>query len=75
MDNAFTAGYTERRMLTDPGFLVLLACPKCHGELVAIGAARAFGCRRCALLFAVEHGIPNFLIDDARPWAEAAEQR
>lgn len=49
----------------------LLACPKCHGALQAVKAPEGFGCASCALFYAVEDGLPNMLIDEAKPWPPA----
>jgi uncharacterized protein YbaR (Trm112 family) len=61
-----------------PELIAKLACPQCHGDLVVIreagGSARAFGCGACKLLYAIEDGIPNFLVPEATPWAGAAER-
>ena len=65
----------------DDSLLALLACPKCHGSLrrVAEPAPRdgvtepnpqALGCERCRLLYALDDGLPNMLVEDAKPWPE-----
>ena len=46
----------------------LLACPKCHGSLQAVKAPEGFACTKCALFYAVDDGLPNMLIDEAKPW-------
>ena len=46
----------------------LLACPQCHGSLRPIQQPEGFACEACRLFFAVEDGLPNMLIDDAKPW-------
>jgi len=55
-------------MPVDPELIALLACPKCHGKLAPKDAPEGFACEPCRLFYAVEDGIPNFLIDEARPW-------
>ena len=50
----------------------ILACPKCHGALRVEEADSGFACDVCGLLYRVEEGIPNFLIDEARPLGEDA---
>ena len=55
-------------MPLDPKLVELLACPKCHGALVAIEGPEGFACATCSLFYAVEDGLPNMLIDDARRW-------
>lgn len=53
-------------MSLDPTLIDLLACPQCKGKLHSL--SDAFACPQCKLRFAVEEGIPNFLLSDARPW-------
>jgi len=55
-------------MPLDPDLVALLACPQCHGPLASTPEPEGFGCSACHLFFAVDDGIPNFLIEDARPW-------
>lgn len=53
----------------------LLACPKCHASLQRVAAPEGFACERCALFYAVEDGLPNMLLDDAKPWPLSAPAR
>jgi len=47
----------------------LLACPKCHGELRRIDqGAQGLACESCKLLYAIDDGLPNMLVDEAKPW-------
>jgi uncharacterized protein len=46
----------------------LLACPKCHGRLTRVTEPEGFACEACSLFYAVDDGLPNMLIDDAKPW-------
>jgi uncharacterized protein YbaR (Trm112 family) len=46
----------------------LLACPKCHGTLLRVEHPVGFACETCALFYAVEDGLPNMLLDDAKAW-------
>ena len=55
-------------MPVDPKLVELLACPKCHGSLVTVAQPEGFACKACALFYAVEDGLPNMLIDDAKRW-------
>lgn len=55
-------------MSLDPKLVALLACPKCHGELQTVENPEGFACDACKLFYAVEDGLPNMLIDEARPW-------
>jgi uncharacterized protein YbaR (Trm112 family) len=55
--------------VTQPDSLIdLLACPKCHGALHGVERPEGFACERCALFYAVDDGLPNMLIDDAKAW-------
>lgn len=45
----------------------LLACPKCRGAVHLKPDESGFVCDACRLLYVIEDGIPNFLIDEARP--------
>ena len=49
--------------------LDLLACPKCHGALKRVAGPEGLGCPRCELVYAIEDGLPNMLVEDAKPWA------
>jgi len=53
-------------------FLDLLACPKCHSELRVVPQPEGFACEACELLYALEDGLPNMLISEARPWPGSA---
>jgi hypothetical protein len=48
--------------------LTLLACPKCHHKLSAAPQPAGFVCDACKLFFALEDGLPNMLISEARTW-------
>ena len=50
--------------------LDLLACPKCHAKLRAVtaGSSQGLVCEACKLLYALEDGLPNMLISEARSW-------
>jgi uncharacterized protein YbaR (Trm112 family) len=47
--------------------LEIVVCPRCKGPLALREDERAFTCAACRLEYAVIDGIPNFLIDEARP--------
>lgn len=51
--------------MLDPDLLAILRCPKCRGALVTREAS--LECASCRLAFAVDDGIPNLLIDEAKP--------
>ena len=69
-------------MPQDAALFSLLACPKCHGTLQRVErraeSPEGFACAGCKLFFAVDDGLPNMLIDDAKAWpltgAQAAKQ-
>jgi len=61
-------------MELSPDLVAKLACPQCRGGIVVVGAKgdpRGFGCATCKLLYAIEDGIPNFLVPEASPWSGA----
>jgi uncharacterized protein len=47
--------------------LEIVVCPKCKGALTLRPDESAFTCAACKLVYAVEDGIPNFLVEEARP--------
>lgn len=51
-----------------------LACPRCKGPVSLDEKLGGFVCRACRLLFPIEDGIPNFLLEDARPLASKATE-
>jgi len=60
-------------MPIDEKLLEILACPKCKASIRYVTRpAEGFVCDRCELFYEVEDDIPNFIIEDARPW-EGAE--
>lgn len=48
----------------------LVVCPKCHAKLKGVAEHDASGlaCNTCHLLFALEDGLPNMLVSEARAW-------
>lgn len=56
-------GASRNKELTD-----LLACPKCHGKLTGLDKPEGFACEPCSLFYPIEDGLPNMLVDEARPW-------
>ena len=56
-------------MTQDDALLDLLACPKCHGTLRRASAPAGLGCERCRVLYAIDDGLPNMLVEDAKPWS------
>jgi uncharacterized protein YbaR (Trm112 family) len=61
-------------MSEDQSLLDLLACPKCHGKLAKISSPDGFACERCALFFAIEDGLPNMLIEEAKAWPQTKSE-
>jgi len=51
----------------DKDLAALLACPKCKGAVQLTADESGFACAACHLLYAIEDGIPNFLIEEAKP--------
>ena len=47
--------------------LELVACPKCKGKVTVKPDESGFVCEACKLLYPVVDGIPDFLIEDAKP--------
>ena len=47
--------------------LDLVACPKCRGKVVLRPDESGFVCAVCKLLYPIVDGIPDFLIEDAKP--------
>ncbi|MBI4510635.1 MAG: Trm112 family protein [Deltaproteobacteria bacterium] len=47
--------------------LDIVACPKCKGKVTLAPDESEFTCARCALAYAIRDGLPNFLVDEARP--------
>jgi hypothetical protein len=52
----------------------LLACPKCKGDIILSRAKDGFICTRCKLLYPIIEDIPNFLIEEAKPWSKESEE-
>ncbi len=45
----------------------ILVCPKCKGDLEFHEEKNEIHCKTCALIYAIEDGIPVMLVDAARP--------
>jgi uncharacterized protein YbaR (Trm112 family) len=54
-------------MALNADLIALLVCPKCKGKLDLREDQSAFVCGACRLVYGVEGGIPNFLVDEAKP--------
>jgi uncharacterized protein YbaR (Trm112 family) len=51
----------------DPDLKAILACPRCRGELEFHEEHDEILCRRCRLSYPIVDGIPDMLLEDARP--------
>lgn len=56
-------------MELDQELIDILACPKCKGSLDH-REGESFVCEACKLEYPIVDGIPNFLIEEARPLGE-----
>lgn len=54
-------------MALSPTLKQILVCPKCKGSLDFHEAQNEIHCTACALVYAIEDGIPVMLVDAARP--------
>jgi uncharacterized protein len=54
-------------MMLEQKLLEILCCPKCKGPLKLEPEETGFICETCKLRYLIKNGIPNFLIDEARP--------
>lgn len=69
--------------MLNPELLAILRCPKCRGVLTEKAADKsaaksgssdggpALVCAACELAYAIEEGIPNLLIEEAKPCVAA----
>jgi uncharacterized protein YbaR (Trm112 family) len=54
-------------MALSKDLLDIVACPKCKGKVSLRDDESGFVCDRCKLLYAIVDGIPNFLVEEAKP--------
>ena len=54
-------------MALSPELVEILACPKCKQKVEMKSDESGFACAACKLFYPVVDGIPNFLIDEAKP--------
>ena len=54
-------------MALNKALIDILACPKCKGGLELAADESEFRCQSCHLAFLVVEGIPNFIIEEAKP--------
>jgi uncharacterized protein YbaR (Trm112 family) len=50
-----------------PELAEMVRCPRCKGKLSSSPEPEGFVCGACGLLYAIVDGIPNFLIEEAKP--------
>jgi uncharacterized protein YbaR (Trm112 family) len=55
-------------MALNKDLLDILACPKCKGPINLLPDDSAFVCAACKLAYAVTDDIPNFIIEEAKPY-------
>lgn len=54
-------------MTVSDELLEILVCPKCKGGLNLTEKKDGLTCESCRLLYQIREGIPNMLIDEAKP--------
>ena len=54
-------------MALHPDLKEILACPKCHGDLLFHEDEKEIHCLRCELVYAIKDDIPVMLVEEARP--------
>ncbi len=54
--------------MVDKKLLKILVCPKCKKKLEYIKKEEGLWCKKCKLLYKIEDGIPNMLIEEAIPY-------
>ncbi len=47
--------------------LEIVACPKCRGKVTLKEDESGFVCEHCRLVYPVEDGLPNFIVEEAKP--------
>jgi len=57
-------------MAIDPQLLEMLICPQCREKLELSADEQSLLCRRCALQYPIEDGIPLLVSEDAQPLEE-----
>lgn len=65
-------------MAVHPDLIDLVRCPRCHGRLELQSTSAAgehFQCHGCRVMYPVIDGIPQLLVDEARPLEGAPEKR
>ena len=54
-------------MALSPELIEILACPKCKKKVELASDESGFVCSACQLLYPIVDGIPNFLVEEAKP--------
>lgn len=54
-------------MALNKALIDILACPKCKGALHLAADESEFQCQACKLAYPVIEGIPNFIVEEAKP--------
>ncbi|HEX4823706.1 MAG TPA: Trm112 family protein [Candidatus Polarisedimenticolaceae bacterium] len=54
-------------MTLDARLKEMLRCPACKGTLRLLPAEDGLVCDACARLYAIEDGIPDMIVENARP--------
>ena len=62
-------------MAVSKELLDILACPKCKGDIFLNEGADGLICETCKLVYPIRDDIPVMLIDEARPYREAKEEK
>ncbi|MGD9548043.1 MAG: Trm112 family protein [Candidatus Krumholzibacteriia bacterium] len=60
--------------MLDPKLLEILACPACRQPVTPDEAHAWLYCRKCAVRYRVEDGIPIMLVEEAEKWDPARGQ-
>ena len=54
-------------MPVHPDLVELVRCPRCRGKLALTAGEDGFVCAACRVLYPVVDGIPQLLVDEAKP--------
>ncbi len=57
-------------MVTHPWLIELLVCPRCQERVAPSAERTALACERCRVDYPVVDGVPQMLVESARPWPE-----
>ena len=56
--------------MIQPWLIELLVCPRCQERVRLNDRRTALSCERCRMDYPVEDGVPQMLVESARPWPE-----